>query len=82
MACAYLRRDLPERVRAHVDSLDAGYLVPELILDSSSSTTRDRGIDSAIVAHAVLRDGASLGVGAITAVRAAPAATGILARPA
>ena len=81
MAYAYLRRDLPGRVRGTWIRL-TGYLVPELILDSSSSTTRDRGIDSAIVAHAVLREGTSLGVGAVTAVRAAPAATGILARPA
>ncbi len=49
MAYEYMRRDLPTRVRAHVDSLDAGFHVAELALDSSSVALHGRGIDSAIV---------------------------------
>lgn len=51
MAYEYMRRDLPPRVRAHVDSLDAGFHIDELAPDASSVARDGGGIDSAIVAR-------------------------------
>lgn len=51
MAYGHQYRTLPPSVRAHVDSLDAGFRVADVLLDSSSMAARGRGIDSEIVAR-------------------------------
>ena len=44
-------RELPARIRTHVDSLDAGFHVADVLLDSSSIAGQGRGIDSEILAR-------------------------------